>query len=254
MTLSLDFLPATAFTFFIIFARIGALTMALPGIGDRTVPMQIRLTLALVLTFVLYPAVQSKLPGLPQSMPGLIGVFVSEMVLGGAIGLSVRFIFSGLQVATSVIAVQTGLAAAQIFDPTQGVQASLFASFFSMLALVMIFSMDLHHLFLTAMHDSYQLFPTGQVFPAGDFAELVVTMVMNGFSVAMQLASPFLVFGLIFNLGLGILARLIPQVQVFFVAMPANIFFGFVLLMLLLSTIMLWYLDYVGNAIQPFLL
>lgn len=254
MTISLDFLPATAFTFFLIFARIGALTMGLPGVGDRTVPSRIRLTLALVLTFVLYPAVQQGLPALPQSMPGLITAFVSEMILGAAIGLSVRFIFSGLQVAASIIAVQTGLASAQVFDPTQGVQASLFSSFFAMLALVMIFALDLHHLFLTAMHDSYQLFPAGQVFPAGDFAELVVNMLANGFYVAMQLASPFIVFGLIFYVGIGILSRLIPQVQVFFVAMPANIYMGFILLMLLTSSLMIWYLDYVGTAIQQFLL
>ena len=106
---------------------------------------------------------------------------------------------------------------------------------------------------LSAMHDSYLLFRPGTGFPAGDFAQLALKIMSDGLRVAIQLAAPFLVFGLIFYLGVGILTRLIPQVQVFFLAMPANITLGFVLLMLLLSTIMIWYTDYFGRALTPFL-
>lgn len=254
MTLTLDFLPQTAFTFLLIFARIGALTMTLPGVGDRTVPNRIRLVMALALTLILYPIVQPGLPSMPEALNAVLEAMFREMILGAAIGLSVRMILSGLMIAGAVIAVQTGLAFAQNIDPAQGVQSTLMAAFLSVLSVTLIFATDLHHLMLAAMHDSYQLFPAGQAYPTGDFAELIVVTVSNAFRIAVQLAAPFLVFGLIFYLGVGLLTRLIPQVQIFFIAMPANILLGFVLLFLLLSTVMFWYLDYFSTAMKPYLL
>ena len=155
--------------------------------------------------------------------------------------------------AGTAIAFQTGLAFAQNVDPTQGGQSSIFGSFMSVLAVALIFATDLHHLMLVAMHDSYTLFKPGSGLPVGDFASLGIRTLANGFRVALQLAGPFLVFGLIFYLGIGVLARLIPQVQVFFLAMPANIFLGFLLLLLLLSTMMIWFTDYFGQAIRAYL-
>jgi flagellar biosynthetic protein FliR len=89
--------------------------------------------------------------------------------------------------------------------------------------------------------------------PIGDFAQVAVQTLTSGFRIAMQLAGPFLVFGLIFYLGVGVLSRLIPQVQVFFLAMPLNIMLGLILFMLLLSTMMLWFLEYFGEALRPYL-
>lgn len=253
MTLTLDFLPQTAFAFLLIFARVGAMAMALPGIGDRTVPPRVRLVFALALSLILYPIVHKAFPELPTSLPGMLAALVGEILVGMAIGFSVRFIISAIQVAGTAIAFQTGLAFAQNVDPTQGGQSSIFGSFMSVLAVALIFATDLHHLMLVAMHDSYTLFKPGSGLPVGDFASLGIRTLANGFRVALQLAGPFLVFGLIFYLGIGVLARLIPQVQVFFLAMPANIFLGFLLLLLLLSTMMIWFTDYFGQAIRAYL-
>ncbi len=228
--------------------------MALPGISDRTVPNRIRLVFALALTLIFFPLIQSALPKLPTGLNTMLAVLVKEAILGLAIGLSVRLIVSGVQVAGSLIAVQTGLAFAQNVDPTQGIQSTLFASFLSVLTVTLIFAVDLHHLLLAAIYDSYQLFPAGQFFPTGDFAKVALLTLANAFRIAVQLAAPFLVFGLVFYLGVGVLSRLIPQVQIFFIAMPANIFFGFVLFLFLLSTLMFWYMDYFGNALKPYLL
>lgn len=253
MSLTLDFLPQMAFAFMLIFARIGAITMLLPGIGDRTVPPRIRLVLALALTLVLYPLVHTVFPPLPTTLNAMIGALTSEMLIGLAIGFTVRMIVTAILFAGSVIAFQTGLAFAQSVDPAQGVQSSLFSAFFSVLTVAVLFATDMHYLLLSAMHDSYQLFrPNGEV-PIGDLTEVALKTLSDGFRVALQLSAPFLVFGLIFYLGIGILTRLIPQVQVFFLAMPANISLGLILFMLLLSTMMVWYLDYFGRAMTPFL-
>lgn len=253
MTLTLDFLPQTVFAFLLIFARTGAMTMALPGIGDRTVPPRIRLVFALALSLILYPLVNRMFPPLPTAMSAMVAALFGELLIGVAIGLAVRIIIGAIHFAGTAIAFQTGLAFAQNVDPAQGVQGSMFASFLSVLAVALVFATDLHHLMLAAIHDSYTLFRPGAGVPAGDFAQVAVDTLSKGFRVAIQIAAPFLAFGLIFYLGLGVLSRLIPQVHVFFLAMPANILLGFLLLMLLLSTLMLWYLKYFSAALQPYL-
>ncbi|MGI9570463.1 MAG: flagellar biosynthetic protein FliR [Desulfobulbia bacterium] len=253
MVLTFDFLPQTAFAFLLIFARVGAITMSLPGIGDRTVPPRIRLVFALALTLVLYPLLHNSGVQIPQSLMGMVLALAREVILGIILGISVRLIISAVQIAGSVIAMQTGLGFAQSIDPSQGVQTSLFAGFLSVLSITVIFATDLHHLLLGAIHDSYQLFPIGHSFVLADFTEMAIKTLSSAFRIALQLSAPFLVFGLIFYLGVGILSRLIPQVQVFFIAMPANILMGFIIFMLLLSTLILWYLDYFGTAMTPFL-
>lgn len=254
MTLTLDFLPQTAFVFLLIFARVGALAMALPGIGDQSVPMRIRLVFALALTLVLYPVVAESLPAMPGTLPGMGAAIVREAIVGLAIGFAVRLIVSVTHVAGAAISYQTGFAMAQTVDPTQGTQSSIYGSFLAVLAVALIFATDLHHLLIAAIHDSYVLFRPGDEMPAGDFAQLAFLALADAFRIALQLAAPFLAFGLIFYLGIGVLARLIPQVQVFFLALPANIMLGLILLLLLVSTMMLWFLDYFGRAVQPFLL
>lgn len=253
MTVSLDFLPQTAFAFLLIFARVGSMALALPGIGDRSVPSRLRLVFALALAFILYPLVHTVFPSLPSSLGAMLALIVGEVIVGLAIGLAVKLIATALQVAGSTIAIQTGLGFAQNVDPAQGIQTTLFASFFSVLSVTLIFATDLHHLLLIAIYDSYQIFRPGLKLPAGDFAEVAVKTLAEGFRVAFQIAAPFLVFGLVFYLGVGILSRLIPQVQVFFLAMPANILLGFILLLFLLSSMMLWFIDYYGEAIRPYI-
>ena len=254
MSIELDFLPATAFAFLLVFARVGAITMALPGIGDRTVPPQIRLVFALSLSLVMLPLMQSKLPELPGALTGVFAALITELIIGIAIGFVVRMIISVVQIAGVTIAFQVGLSFAQNVDPTQGTQGSMVGNFLSVLAVAMIFATDMHHLMLAAMYDSYTLFKPGQGLPSGDFAEVALNTVSASFRVGVQLAAPFLVFGLIFYLGVGVLTRLIPQVQVFFLAMPANITLGFILLLLLISSIMVWFLEYFTQALSPFLL
>lgn len=253
MTLDLDFLPQTAFAFMAIFARTGAMVMALPGIGDRTVPPRIRLVFALALSLIMLPLVDKLFPPLPATLPAMIAAMAGEMLIGIAIGFTVRIIITAIVVAGTVVAFQTGLAFAQSVDPAQGVQSTLFGAFFSVLSVALIFATDMHFLLLSAMHDSYILFRPGGGFPTGDFLQVALRAVGDAFTVATQVAAPFLVFGLVFYLGVGILARLIPQVQVFFIAMPANILLGLILLMLLLSTMMMWFLDYVQRALTPWL-
>lgn len=253
MTFTLDFLPQTAFAFILIFARIGSIAMALPGIGDRRVPSRVRLVFALSMSLILYPIVVKYFSAFPKTLIGMISSILSEVLVGIAIGFSVRLIISAIELVGQAIAFQTGLAFAQSVDPANGIQSSMFGSFLSVLVVTMIFVTDMHHMLLSAMHDSYLLFKPGNVMPLSDLAQNAIQTLSAGFRIAVQLAGPFIAFGLIFYLGVGVLARLIPQVQVFFLAMPLNIALGLVLFMLLLGTIIYRFLDYFSAALSPYL-
>ena len=253
MTFTLDFLPQTAFAFILIFARIGSIAMLLPGIGDRRVPSRIRLVFALSMSLILYPIVVKYFFVFPTSLIGMMSSMISEVLIGVAIGFSVRLIISAIELVGMTIAFQTGLAFAQSVDPANGIQSSMFGSFLSVLTVTLIFVTDMHHMLLSAMHDSYLLFKPGEGLPLGDLAQNAIQTLSSGFRIAIQLSGPFLAFGLVFYLGVGVLARLIPQVQVFFLAMPLNIFLGMILFMVLLSTIVYWFLDYFGEALRPYL-
>lgn len=247
-------LPAEIFGFLLVFARLGAMIMVLPALGESSIPRRVRLALALSVTLAIYAIVKAGLPALPVAPIGLFLALVNEIIIGVFIGASARLIMSGLHVAGTVIAFQSGLAAAQNFDPTQGSQSAIVATFMILLGVVAVFAFDIHHLMLWAMRDSYTLFPAGVIVPAGDFAALAVAAVSKAFLLGIQIASPFLVYGLVFNIGLGILSRLMPQLHVFFVAMPLNIILAFTILMFVIGAAITWFIEYFEDSISPFLL
>ena len=160
------------------------------------------------------------------------------MFIGAVLGLSARLIISSLQIAGSVIAQQLGLGFVTAVDPTHGQQGVLVGNFLAMLGVTLIFATDLHHLVIAALDDSYKLFAPGEIPLLGDVAALTTRTVATAFRIGIQLSAPFLVFGLLFNLGLGILSRLMPQMQVFFVGLPLSILLGLLILMLVLGAMM----------------
>jgi flagellar biosynthetic protein FliR len=245
--------PDTVFVFLMIFCRIGTMIMLMPALGEISVPGRIRLTFAVALTAILMPLVQDNYGPLPPTPALLAGQIVSEFLIGLMIGGTARLLMTALQIAGTIIAFQTGLAFAQNVDPTQGIQSALVGSFMSVVAVTMIFATDLHYLLIAVMNDSYALFKPGAPLPVGDFLQAVTGVIAGSFKLGVQLSAPFLVFGLVFYMGLGILSRLMPQLQVFFIALPANIFLGFLLLMVLLGVMMSWFLGYFEATLSQFL-
>lgn len=248
-----DFLPQEVFGFFLIFTRLGAMVMVLPALGETSIPQRARLFLALSISLIIYTLVRDVIPVMPVSPIALGVLLVCEVLVGVMLGFSIRLLVSALHIAGTVIAMQSGLAMAQAFDPAQGGQSSLVATFLTLLGVTMVFIADLHHLMISAMYNSYNLFPIGGEIVVGDFAELISNTVANSFKLGLQIAAPVIVYALVFNAGLGVVARLVPQLQVFFVAMPINILMGFLIMMVVLGAAMTWYLDYMEASIGALL-
>ncbi len=227
--------------------------MLLPAIGDVGVPARVRLVLALAISFAFAPSVaHTYTMTAPQSEVALVVLVVQEVVAGALVGSMARIIVSALSTAGYIIATQTGLAYAQSVDPAMGQQGAVVGNFFSLLGTVLIFATDAHHLAIGAISGSYTLIPPGSALPTADMAELTLKLVTGSFLLGLQLAAPFLVFGFAVNAATGLIARMMPQLQIFFIAMPINILAGFLLMMLLLGSMMTVFLSCYGTEMIRF--
>lgn len=251
--MTLNFLPQLAFVFMLIFARVAMIVTLMPALGAQSIPQNIRLAVAILLTVLLVPVVGDSVPQMPVQLFALVFMVISEMIVGLFIGMTGSLLTAALQTAGSSIAFQTSLSSAQNTDLSTAVQGTLVSSFLSIVSLTVIFAMDVHHLVIAAIHDSYQLFKPGELMPIGDVVEAGVGVFAKSFLIGVQLSAPFIVIGFVFNVGVGILARLMPQFQVFLVLLPANIMIGFFMLFALLGTMMMWYIEHLQAGIGVFI-
>ena len=244
MRIDISLLPALGAAFMLVFARIGAMVMLLPGLGEANIPVNIKLAIALLLTLIILPLHRDAYHVDMSSLTPLLLLMIYEIVIGIVLGATARVTLSALQVAGSVIAQQLGLGFVTSVDPTQGQQGVLVGNFLSLLGITLLFATDTHHLVIAALNDSYAIFAPGEIMPSGDVAALATRAFSAAFKIGMQLSAPFLVFGLVFNVGLGVLGRLMPQMQVYFVGVPLSILAGFLILGAVLAALMGTYLDY----------
>jgi flagellar biosynthesis protein FliR len=238
MKIDISFLPAFAATFMLVFARVGTMVMLLPGLGETNVSARARLTMALLLAAVLVPLHRDAYHVDLRTFGPVLALLGQELFVGAVLGLTARLMISALQVAGSVVAQQLGLGFVTAVDPTMGQQGVLVANFLTLLGITLIFATDLHHLVIGALNDSYSLFQPGEMPLLGDVAALTTRTVAAAFRIAIQLSAPFIVFGLLFNVGLGVLSRLMPQMQVFFIGLPLSILVGLLILFLVLGAMM----------------
>lgn len=248
-----EIVPAGLFAFFLVFSRVGAALMVLPGFGEAYVSPRYRLVLALAISLVVVPFLIPLLPPAPSNSLSLFLLLSGEIVVGLFLGAIARTMLSALQVAGMVIAFQSSMANAFSFDPISAQQGALAGGFLTTVGLLLIFVTNMHHLMLSAVVDSYAVFAPGALPPLGDFSDAVTRIVARSFVLGLKIAAPFITIGLMFSLGVGLLARLMPQVQVFFIAMPLQIALGFLMLALTLSAAMLLLLNDIESLYAGFL-
>jgi len=238
-----EFLPTNIFAALLVFARIGSAMMLLPGFGEVYVLARYRLLLALIVSAVLLPVLEPLLPALPASPSDLFIVLGSELAIGIFIGTITRLVLSALETAGQVVSLQIGLSNAVIFNPLQASQSPIPSALLSVLGVVIIFLADLHHLMLRGLVDSYMVFAPGRLPPVEDLSDTIAHAAAGSFRLAIEMAAPFIVLGTVFFIGLGLIARLVPQVQVLFVTQPLQIMGGLLLFAFVIVAGMGWFLD-----------
>ncbi len=238
-------ISTTSFAAILVFARIGSMLMLLPGFGESMVPARLRLALALVLALMLGAILEPRLPPPPEQPMSLFALVGGEVLIGLMFGAIGRLMLSALSVAGQVIGMQSGLAFAQTFDPSLGSQGAIFSTFLNLTGVVLIFTTGLHHMFITGLLGSYELIGPGTIPLPSDAKDLATDTVAQSYRLGIQMASPLIAFGLIFYLALGVLSRLMPQVQIFFVAMPSNVLVGITIFALSFSAMMAVWVMYI---------
>lgn len=254
MTLYSELVPLEFYKFALVFCRIGAFLLLMPTVGEAYISPRVRLLFAMMMTLVLTPVLADSLPAMPTGVAALGVLILTEILIGLFLAQIMRILVATLSTAGTVIAFVTGFSNAMLFNPLISTQGSLHSVLLSMLGMVMILVTDVHHLMFRAAVDSYQLFLPGVMPVVGDMADKMARTVADSFLMGMQLASPFLLLSIMYNILLGLLARLMPQLQVFFIGLPLQIMLGIAALAIGISGMMIWFLRYYTEAIAPFLL
>ena len=238
-----QFLTTGVFAFILTFVRIGAAITVMPGIGDTFTPANIRLYIALGLTLVLSPFVAPMLPN-PIPPPGaLVPIIAMEMVVGLFFGTISRIFMSALDTGGMLISVQSGLGSAQLFNPAFATQGSLVGSLMTIIGILLIFVTDAHHLLFQGLVGSYHLFPIGTVPDPGSMVSMISSTVTQSFEIGVEISAPFIIVTTLVYIGMGVLNRLMPQIQVFQLALPLQILLSLFTLLLCISTCMLFWLS-----------
>lgn len=210
----------------LIFARVGAILMLLPGFGESYVPPRVRLSLALVLSLALWPIVGSNLPALPATLGATVGWVIREVLTGLAIGAVLRSFMTAMTTAGEIVSLQTTLGFSQTANPLQAQPGTTLSAFLMLLGVTLVFATNTHHLFIGGMVGSYEAIAPARPLIVSDFTAMAVRTLSQSFMLGVQLAAPVLVFALIFNLASGLVARVMPSFQVYFAAAPLSVILG----------------------------
>ncbi|MGQ0527107.1 MAG: flagellar biosynthetic protein FliR, partial [Alphaproteobacteria bacterium] len=229
-----EFLTIGVLAFLLTFVRIGTAVMIMPGLGDSFVPERLRLMIALGLTLALFPLTMPYMPSPVPATFGLLSLIFMEFVVGLFFGTIARIFMTALDTAGMVISTASGLGNAQVFNPSMAVQGSLVGAFLSVTGVLVLFSLNLHHMMIAGLVESYKLFPIGEVPEAGSMAEFMARTVSASFAIGVKIGAPFIILTLLIYVGMGVLSRLMPQVQVFLLALPVQILLSVLLMMLAL--------------------
>lgn len=222
---------------FIVFCRVGACLMLMPGFSSARIPVQVRLFLALAVTLALAPQLVSQLQAAIADLSEVqrLQLMVSELVVGVIIGLMGRIFYMALQFSAAAAAMFAGFTATP-GTPVEDVEPlPAFGTLITLTATVLFFMADLHSEVIRALIGSYA------TLPVTDLADLQASLhrlsetLGNAFLLGLQVGSPFIVYAVIINLAFGIANKLIPQMPVYFISLPFVIGGGMILLYLTIS-------------------
>ncbi|MCA3244620.1 MAG: flagellar biosynthetic protein FliR [Alphaproteobacteria bacterium] len=218
------------FPFFLVFCRLGAALLVFPALSDDAVPARLRLLAAVAAAAVMVPLLTPTLPTLPGTTGELALLVFAELVMGLLLGLGARLFLAALSLAGELIAFAAGLQAATLFDPGSNANSGAPTVFLTLTGGMLILALNLHHDLIRAVAASYASFPAGQLPPVADVTAAVVQIFAEFSALGLQLAAPVVVAGLLTTALFGLLNRLIPQLQVFFVSVPLTVILALIML------------------------
>lgn len=214
----------------LIFVRVSAFFVSVPFFSYRTIPPQLKIALAFVLSWMMYYTFQI------EAFPidgNYILLILKEAIIGLMLGVAAHIIISAVQIAGGFIDFEMGFALANIIDPQTGTQSPLMGQFFNFLIIFVLLSINGHHLILDGIFYSYKFMPMDQIFPKfGDAntVEFIIKLFSSVFAIAFQMSAPIIATLFLVTIALGITGKTVPQLNIFVVGFPIKIAIGFLVL------------------------
>lgn len=242
-------LQEQAALFLLMVTRVGGLFMLSPFFGSMNVPVQMRVTTALAVSIAILPAVEATTPAfqVPPTLLGYAGVLLKELFVGWLIGFVAYIAFSAINMAGKVMDMQVGFAMVNVMDPTSGQQIPLIGSFLYNLSLIVFLTTNGHHVLLSALVGSFSSVPISMVNISPSLAVIITQFTTGIFTTGVQVALPVTFTILMVNVGLGILARTMPAINIFVVGVPMQLMLGTFMLSVMLP-FYLMFLDVLFNG------
>jgi flagellar biosynthesis protein FliR len=217
--------------FLLILFRWAGMIMLAPVFGARGVPTMVKLSLAGSLSVIIYPLISATKPSIPNELLPYVAVVGKEIMVGLVIGFVIYALTAILQGAGQLLDFQMGFTMGASIDPVYGVQSPMMGNFQILLATMLMLSTNAHHYLIAALVKSYAYIPINPAHLPSNYL-YYAQLAEHVFSLAIQMAIP--VFGalLVSDVGVGLLTRTVPQLNIFSVVFPVKIIFGFILLFL----------------------
>ncbi|MBL3284692.1 Flagellar biosynthesis protein FliR [Rickettsiales endosymbiont of Paramecium tredecaurelia] len=211
------------FSYFLVICRLASMIVLTPALGDRYISNNIKIPMILAISFVILPVVHDKFTHLTQAnlSQKCLCIF-AECIIGVILGIGMYLYFLTIELISQIFAMQSSLSSATFFNPSLKIQIPVFGTFLVIYIVNLIFVTNSHHIFIEAFVESYDKFNVGQMLKTEDMSHMIVRLVGNSFILSFKLSAPCIIVSLALSIGGGILARLMPNLQIFFLITPVQ--------------------------------
>lgn len=243
--------PKNLILFVVVFTRLGGLMTSAPVFATYPIPIQIKTWLIAIISFIVYPIVMAKSGfQMPTSMPGLTVILLKEFMIGYIIGFIANIVFVGVEMAAELLSIQMGISIAQALNPLTGDQSPVIGQAYTLLTTMVFIGLNAHQWLFSAVFQSFHAIPPGYGFVInGEIIHQILFMTGQMFTIAMGIALPIFAVLFITDVLLGFVSKMMPQMNIFMVAMPLKIYLGILLLIMFMQPIY----SYIGVLVERFL-
>lgn len=229
--------PANIVIFVIIFTRISGMVFSMPLISTYPIPQQVKIWLCALVSFILFPMVAATTNfHVPHSMPELAMFLLREFSIGYLIGFCASFLFSAVQIGGEFVSIQIGISMSQILDPTTGEQTQVVSQMYTYLAAMVFVGLNAHQWLFAAIYKSFENLPPGTEFLYGpEMVSHILHLSSSIFSIGISMILPIFCVMFVSEVLMGFMSKMMPQMNIFMVAIPLKIYVGIVLMLMFLS-------------------
>src|SRR5574344_466807 len=232
--------PSNIVIFVIVFTRISGMIFSMPLISTYPIPQQVKIWLCAIVAFILFPMVAaSSHMVVPTNIPQLLTYLLREFAIGYIIGFCASFLFAAVQVGGEFVSIQIGLSMSQVLDPATGESTQVLSQLYTYLATLVFIGTNAHQWLFAALYRSFQSFPPGTDYVfTGSLVSQVLHMSSSIFSLGISMILPIFCVMFVSDVLMGFMSKMMPQMNIFMVAIPLKIYVGIILILMFLSPTM----------------